>query len=290
MARRSPIVGGYVYLSVDGVQYRVYYEEAGSGIPLVLQHTASADGRQWRHLLEDEDITSNFRLIAHDLPYHGKSIPPESERWWETEYKLTQAFFEKFLLELAAALELDRPAYMGCSMGGHMAIDLAIDHPGTFRAVIGLEAGMQTGRTAPPRLFEWFNHPRVSNDFKPALMYTMMAPTSPEAYRREVSFVYSQGAPVVMSGDLNYYGIEHDVTESARTIDTTKTAVYILGGEYDWSGTPAVCRALADEIEGAYYREMKGLGHFPMCENPARFKEYLMPVLEGILRASDGPA
>ena len=286
MARTANIVGRYAYLTVDGVEYRVYFEEAGSGIPFILQHTASTDGRQWRHLLEDEEITKSFRLIAHDMPYHGKSLPPVSERWWETEYKLTQEWFEKFLLALVGALELDRPVYMGCSMGGHMAIDLAVDHPDSFRAVIGLEAGMQTGGTAPPRLQEWFYHPRLSNDFKPSLMYTMMAPTSPEEYRRETWFVYSQGAPAVFKGDLYYYGIEHDVSETARTIDTSRIGVYILGGEYDWSGTPAVCRALADEIEGSYYREMKGLGHFPMCENPEQFKDYLLPVLDDILAKS----
>ncbi len=284
--RTASISGRYVYLTVDGVEYRVYLEEAGSGIPFILQHTASADGRQWRHLLEDEEITRDFRLIAHDLPYHGKSLPPESERWWETEYRLTQDWFEKFLLTLVEGLELDRPVYMGCSMGGHMAIDLAIDHPESFRAVIGLEAGMQTGGTAPPRLQEWFFHPRLSNDWKPSLMYTMMAPTSPDAYRRETWFVYSQGAPVVFKGDLYYYGVEHDVTETARTIDTSKVGVYILGGEYDWSGTPTVCKALADEVKGSYHRVMEGLGHFPMCENPEQFKQYLMPVLEDIREKS----
>jgi pimeloyl-ACP methyl ester carboxylesterase len=286
MARRSKIVGSYLYLPVDGVEYRVYYEEAGSGIPLVLQHTASADNRQWRHLLEDEDVTRHFRVIAHDLPLHGKSLPPESERWWEREYRLTKDFFETFVLELCAALELERPVFMGCSMGGHLAIDLAIDHPGAFRAVIGLEAGLQTRGTAPPRLQEWFFHPRLSNDFKPALMYTMMGPASPERYRRETTFVYSQGAPAVFKGDLYYYGIEHDVTETARSIDTSRTAVYVLGGEYDWSGRPEVCRALAGEIAGSYYRELEGLGHFPMCEHPERFKEYLLPVLDQIRAAS----
>lgn len=39
-------VGRYVHLTIDDVEYRVYYEESGSGIPLLLQHTAGCDGRQ----------------------------------------------------------------------------------------------------------------------------------------------------------------------------------------------------------------------------------------------------
>ena len=56
MARIETVTGRYVYVEVDGVEYRVYYEENGEGIPLVCQHTAGSDGRQYRHLLNDEEI------------------------------------------------------------------------------------------------------------------------------------------------------------------------------------------------------------------------------------------
>ena len=267
MTRFSDIRGGYVYVTVDDVEYRVYYEEAGNGIPIILQHTASADNRQWRHLLEDTEITRNFRLIAHDLPYHGKSIPPVSQRWWEREYVLTKDFFEKCILSIGEAFALDRPVFMGCSMGGHLAIDLAIDHPNQFRAVIGLAAGLLTRPAGHLKMIEWYGHPRMSNNWKPSLMYTMMSPTSPENLRRETTFIYSQSSPTVFRGDLTYHVVEHDARATAHTIDTNKIPVYILGGEYDWSGTTTVCAALAQEIDGSYYRDMKQMGHFPMCEN-----------------------
>ena len=37
----------YIYVTVEGIEYRVYFEEAGTGIPIVCQHTAGSDGRQW---------------------------------------------------------------------------------------------------------------------------------------------------------------------------------------------------------------------------------------------------
>ena len=113
--------------------YRVYYEEAGQGIPMVLQHTAGSHGTQWRHLFEYPEITSKFRLIAYDLPFHGKSVPPTGREWWGEEYKLTTSFLESVPVELSKALGLDRPVYMGCSIGGALAIDLAADFPGFFR-------------------------------------------------------------------------------------------------------------------------------------------------------------
>jgi len=284
MPRFAEIQGRYVYLTIDGLEYRVYFEEAGSGIPILCQHTAGADGRQWRHLLEDPQITANFRVIAHDLPYHGKSLPPAGVEWWKHEYQLTQAFFMKFMVGLARELELDCPVYMGCSMGGHLAGDLALNHPQEFRAVIGVEAALASKGT--DTFIRWFHHPRLSNASKPSLMYTLMAPESPEASKQETIWTYSQGAPPVFLGDLNYYSREHDLTETAQSIDTHKIGVYLLGGEYDWSAAPADVKALADRVKGSHYTEMKGVGHFPMSENPAVFKRALMPVLESIRQSS----
>ena len=64
MTRFDNVVGKYLYMELDGIEYRVYFEESGSGIPLILQHTAGSDGRQWRHLMEDEAVTRHFRVIA----------------------------------------------------------------------------------------------------------------------------------------------------------------------------------------------------------------------------------
>lgn len=278
MVRLDDIVGRYLYLTVDGVEYRVYFEEAGAGIPLLCQHTAGSDGRQYRHLLEDKEITGDFRVIAYDLPYHGKSLPPVDVEWWRKEYRLEKEFFMKFVVAFSKALGLDRPVFMGSSMGGHLAPDLALSYPDEFRAVIGLESAIAT----PGFYLDWFYHPRIGNDFKASLMYGLMSPTSPEAFRRETMWCYSQGAPVVFKGDLYYYCVDHDLTGQAREIDTSRIDVYLLTGEYDFASPPFMSEMLAAEIDGSKYEEMKGLGHFPMCEDYQAFREYLLPVLDEI--------
>lgn len=284
MARFDSAAGRYVYLEIDGVEYRVYFEEAGTGIPMLLQHTAGADGRQWRHLLEDEEIGRRFRMVAYDLPYHGKSVPPVGVEWWKQEYRLTKDFLMKVPLSLVEALELDRPVYMGSSIGGHLAADLALHHAARFRAFIGLEASMST----PGGFSDIWYHPRISNDFKASVMYGLMSPTSPEASRRETAWVYSQGAPPTFKGDLYYYSVDHDLTATAGQIDTSKAPLYLLTGEYDWSSTPEASEDLARAVAGARYRVMKGLGHFPMSEDPERFRAYIIPVLEEIAASGKG--
>ena len=284
MPRFDATVGRYIHLTIDDVEYRVYFEESGAGIPLLLQHTAGADGRQWRHLLEDIEVQRHFRMIAYDLPYHGKSLPPPGVEWWKQEYRLTRDFATTLPVTLAAELGLHRPVFMGCSIGGHLAADLACDYPGVFRAAIALEGALATParRDLTP-----LHHPRVGNEYKAALMYGITAPGSPEALRRETAWIYSQGAPAVFKGDLHYYTVEHDLSAIADRIDTTKTALYVLTGEYDWSSTPAAGKALAARVPGATFRLMPGLGHFPMSENPARFREHILPVLDEI-HARDG--
>jgi pimeloyl-ACP methyl ester carboxylesterase len=278
MPRFDTAIGRYIYISIDGVEYRVYFEEAGRGIPMLLQHTAGADSRQWRHLLEDAEFQRDFRMIAYDLPYHAKSVPPTGIEWWRSEYKLTKDFLLKFVTTLARELNLERPIYMGSSIGGHLATDLAMHHADKFRAIIGLEAAIST----PGGFDEQWNHPRVSNEYKASAMYGLMSPASPEKYRRETAWCYSQGAPPVFRGDLYYYSIDHDLTQSAEKIDTARTPLYLLTGEYDWASTPEMSEELAKRIKGAKYTTMRGLGHFPMSEDPVHFREYIAPVLREI--------
>jgi pimeloyl-ACP methyl ester carboxylesterase len=59
----------------------------------------------------------------------------------------------------------------------------------------------------------------------------------------------------------------------------------MLTGEYDFSCTPEDTKRTAAQIKGAEVTIMKELGHFPMSENPAQFRRYILPVLEKIRAA-----
>jgi hypothetical protein len=120
------LLGRYLRLDIEGRPHRVYVEEAGEGPPLLLLHTAGSDGRQWRDLLNDADLTARFRCIAFDMPWHGKSSPPVG--WEREEYRLTTARYTGLVMTMARALGLDRPIVMGCSIGGRIVLDRAIGH------------------------------------------------------------------------------------------------------------------------------------------------------------------
>ena len=91
-------------------------------------------------------------------------------------------------------------------------------------------------------------------------------------------------SPGVFRGDLSFYTKDDSLTGRLGMIDTRKTPVHIMCGEYDLTCTPEDARRTAEAIDGATLAIMKDLGHFPMSENPPRFIEYLLPVLEKIRR------
>ena len=272
--------GRYVHLSILGQDHRVYFEEAGQGMPLLLQHTAGGHGSQWRHLFEEPEITDRFRLIAYDLPFHGKSLPPVSRDWWSEEYLLRGEFLRATVLAIKRALALERPVFMGCSVGGLLALDLARRHPQEFRAVISLEGALEI--PGEMGLFQQLWSPQVSNDYKARLMEGVMSPTSPKAYRKETAYVYSSGWAASFLGDLHYYLEDFDIRETAAEIDTNQVGVHILSGEYDYNATPEMGRAAHEAIAGSTWALMKGVGHFPMSENPQAFLEHLLPILDSI--------
>ena len=292
MANFEATTGHYVTLNVEGTDYRVYFEESGQGIPLVCQHTAGSDGQQWRHFLTDSDITATYRVIVPALPYHGKSLPPDSIEWWAQEYRLTKAFFIAFHLAFNRALGLDKPVIIGSSMGGSIATDLALECPDQYRAAIALEEGLRSSKQSDEDIiasWRYYRHPRVNGAERAAAsMYCLSGPNSPKKYRHEVSWGYSQGAPGVFAGDLYYRHIDHDLNKTAPQIDTTRCPVYIMNGEYDPGTGIKEGEDLAAKIKGAKFIPMYGLGHFPMTEDFQTMKPALMPVLAEIAARSNG--
>ena len=78
----EPIIGRYLSVDVEGAAYRVHVEEAGQGIPLLCLHTAGSDGRQYRALLCDAEITRDFRVVVFDMPWPLAVWMPEVKKYF----------------------------------------------------------------------------------------------------------------------------------------------------------------------------------------------------------------
>ena len=279
MAELEPIVGRYLALVLDGRPHRVYFEEAGQGIPLVCLHTAGADGRQFRHLMNDEAVTRHYRVLAFDMPWHGKSLPPAG--WQDEEYTLTTRGYVDLIMTFITTLGLERPVVLGCSIGGKIVLELARLHAKSFRALIGLESADYQAPWYDDT--GWLHRSDVhGGEVSGALMSGLIAPQSPEETRWDTLWTYMMSGPGVFKGDLFFYRADGDFRDRVAQIDTSHCPLYLLTGEYDFSCTPEDTLRTAAKIQGARVTIMKEIGHFPMSENPAQFRRYLLPVLDEI--------
>jgi 3-oxoadipate enol-lactonase len=102
----------------------IYYETAGEGQPFVMIHAGVADHRQWNN--EFALFAKNYHVIRYDMRGYGKSEPVEGE------FSHLQD-----LISLLDFLQIDQPLIlMGCSMGGGLAIDFALEQPDRVKALI----------------------------------------------------------------------------------------------------------------------------------------------------------
>ena len=97
MSDFEPIIGRYLPVDIDGATYRVHVEEAGQGVPLLCLHTAGADSRQYRHVLNDardhgalprdrvrpavsRPLDAGGRLVAEEIPPHHAVLSGDDPR------------------------------------------------------------------------------------------------------------------------------------------------------------------------------------------------------------------
>lgn len=280
----EPIAGRYLNLEIGGHNNRIYIEQAGEGIPLLCLHTAGSDSRQYRALLNDARLLAQHRVVAFDLPWHGKSSPPEG--WERTDYLLTSDRYVATVMAVIDALGLERPIVMGCSIGGRAVLHLALWHGRRFRAAIGLQSGLHAESVFNDQFAgeAIMNRPEAhGGEMCSMLISGLIGPEAPHKDRWETIWHYMQGGPGVFAGDLHYYFSEGDLRNGLTGgIDAGVCPLYLLSGEYDYSAPPEAAAEVARQVAGAKFSLMPGLGHFPMSEDPERFLGYLRPILDEI--------
>jgi pimeloyl-ACP methyl ester carboxylesterase len=269
------VTGGYVPVTAQGTTYHVYYEIIGEGRDLLCLHTAGADGRQFHGLMADPRITDGHRLVAFDLPWHGKSPPPEGAI--PGAWRLNTDLYVDLIMGFVAAAELERPIVLGASMSGEICLELALRYPEAFRGIIACEASEKIER----RQTGWAAHPQVNQAFfVPEWIRALCAPQSPAEHVEAIAWHYAQGGPAVFFGDIAFYSGDWDARDRVHRIDTNRVPLFMLTGEYDYSCTVEHSQATAAKIPGVRFQAMPGIGHFPFAENPRLFADYLLPILQ----------
>jgi pimeloyl-ACP methyl ester carboxylesterase len=269
--------GGYVPVIVGDTLYQIYYETTGLGQDVLCLQTAGSDARQFHGLMADPAIIATHRLVAFDLPMHGKSTAPEGTI--PGAWRLHTDLYVDLIMGFINAAGLDRPIALGASMSGEICLELAYRHPESFTGIIACEACETITRRQTP----WAAHPKVNAGyFVPEWIRALCAPQSPAEYQEAITWHYAQGGPSVFHGDIAFYSGDWNATDRVGRIDTNRCPLFMLTGEYDYSCTIEMSAATAAKIPGARFQPMPGIGHFPFAENPALFATYLHPILQSL--------
>ncbi|KAL2832252.1 Alpha/Beta hydrolase protein [Aspergillus pseudoustus] len=282
------LTGRYVFVTTKAWgRCKIFYEKSGDatcGLDIVFLHTAGSDSRQYHGVMNDATMRERCRMVAFDLPSHGRSFP--SPAYPVGGHFNSEDAYMECIAAVIKALKLRQPILCGASMAGQACIAAAIRYEEV--GVCGTIPLQGCERVEMKR--EWHDKSPLINSatFNPEWVYGMMCPTAPLENRQLLWHTYSGQAYGVYHGDLDFYFNGWDGRGRVETIDTNKCPVYFLVGEYDWSNTPEMSEKTARKIPGAQFKRMPKLGHFPATENPTIFVPYLLEAVEYI--ASRGKA
>jgi 3-oxoadipate enol-lactonase len=114
---------------VDVNGARLWYDEAGSGATVLLLHGGLGDSGLWEPVVPL--LAERFRTIRTDLRFYGRSTGPFVPWSWQDD-----------AIGVLDALGVERAAVVGLSLGGRLALDIALAHPERLWAVAGVAPGL----------------------------------------------------------------------------------------------------------------------------------------------------
>lgn len=128
------------YLQIK--QTRLYYEIIGQGEPLVLLHAGIADSRMWQPQISL--LAGSYQIITLDFRGYGNTI-----------YKSDPFWHYQDVYSLLKHLKLGSVNILGCSLGGRVAIELALQYPEIINRMILLSPGLRGFEYVDQKTLAW---------------------------------------------------------------------------------------------------------------------------------------
>lgn len=276
MATPEDITGRYI--EVNGT--RTFYDECGDGYPLVCVHTAGASSLEYRYILPIY-AALGFHAYALDLPGHSRSYPVD----WQ-QHRSIHAHAE-FVHAFIETLGLERPVLTGCSIGGDITFDYAVNHWETLAAGIPMEGlGRSPTFPVPSHLVHPAWAPGWQDMMERAALESLGRDTAPDLIE-ELRWQH-RNSQVSAVGDLEGWS-QHDVFDRLGEVGCP---MLVIRGEDDFW----VPKELVDESVAAMPKgeglHLEGIGHYPMFEAPQQIADITAEFCRrhGILEGASGSA
>lgn len=246
------------YLTVGGTPAFVERHGDLAAAPVLCLHTAGQSGVQWRHVAPAL-AALGYQAVVPDLPGHGRSDPAPDGPVDDL------GVYAAWCLDLADALGLERFAVAGCSIGGKIALDLAVRASPRLDGVVAMAADAWTGGRPSVRGLrrELVDVAAPSRSDRTELGTHAVLGRAVDAVRaRTIATMHRREDPAVSTSDLLGWAT-HDLREELAGVTCP---VHLVVGADDLWLDPERVRWAASRIPGARCTVLDGVGHYPMEE------------------------
>jgi 3-oxoadipate enol-lactonase len=270
----------------------LYYEEHGSGEPLLLIMGLAADSQAW--VFQLPAFSERYRTIVFDNRGVGRSSKPTGP------YSIHQMADEA--AALLDTLKIERANVVGVSMGGMIAQELVLRHPEKVRSLVlactypepseDIEAHRQFSVTQLGGKIS--SEGQVEIDLTTLNPLTFLQQMLPTVFNQEFIDRELPKLMQVFAGALQYgFSMEailgqvaavmsHKATDRLKQI---RVPTLVITGDADRLIPPANSDILAREIPGARLVKLSGGSHGFNFETPEEFNREVLAFLADSARA-----
>lgn len=254
---------------------RVFYQEHGSGPPVLLVSGLGADHTAWA--LQADYLQEFFRVVVFDNPGVGQTEGPGGP--------YTTALFADVAVSLLEHLEIEQAHIVGASMGGVIAQQIAVRHPAAVRSLAIHSPWWTADPYAKALLRSWQTIARSAGmpDLLRQIWLWVFTPPfyaeRPDVFAELERQVAENLHPQTVDAfcDQAEACLTHVALEEVAEIDVP---TLITVGDTDILTPPAHARALHERVRGSVLHVWPEMGHAPFWEISDAFNRLNREFLE----------
>jgi pimeloyl-ACP methyl ester carboxylesterase len=239
---------------------------------MVLIHGAGDSAAVWQR--QTAKYSGKHRVLAVDLPGHGARLAESGNDRHETN--------AAEICRLMDQAGIANAVVAGHSMGGGVALMLALNHPERVQALVLVATGARLKmrpdfiESAAKTATEFGNRKPSHTHIIPAAQ--MVHPEIPVPVVRELEAMIGDASAQATYGDFQ---ANNNFDVMAR-LPEIKVPTLVIGGDADKMAPEKFCRFLAENISGAQLRMLRSCGHYPQVEQEQAFNDALDAFLSSL--------